>query len=883
MVRSLARWDGSSWASLGGGLETNFTSLAQPSGIQALAVFDDGSGPALFATGSTTAASDSQFHGIAKWDGVTWLPLGAGLTSPGTGGMAMVPFEGRLVVGGGFSAASGLPARGVAKWGSAGWSVFGSNLTGQVSALALFDDGTGPALYAGGTFLATGGRPLNRIARWSGNAWESVGAGFNGDVRALAVFNDGGVPALFAGGAFTLSGSTAVSGLAKWNGLAWSNVSGGVMNGAAAGVVEALAAFSDNSGPALFAGGTFTLAGGVSANRVARWSGTGWSALGSGLNNSVYALTTANVGGTSALFAGGSFTTAGGATANRIARWNGTAWSALGTGTNNIVMALQAWPPNTGTQLLAGGTFTTAGGVSASKLARWSGTAWSAITGGSPNNTIETLLGRQEGSTNRIVAGGAFTQVGTKVAGRIADWNGTAWTALGTGASSGSVFTLLEQDEPDGRTLWLGGSFTTVGGISTPAIAKWNRPLTCGDTSGPVMTITSPAAGALLTTSQPALTVTHTDTLSGVDVATLQWKVNGLAVATTCTPGSGQSSCTLNAPLSQGTALLQATALDLVGNLGASPAISVTVDTAPPVVTVTSPANGAILTASPATIAVSYSDATSAIVPGSFLMGGTGPAAAQWSCPLNETLANCHPTAPLIDGSWTLLPSIADATGLRGETSVAFIVDTVAPVIALVQPSPGFISYGGQPQIRISVTDAGSGAAPLTTSLRVDGVVVASTCSGSLTEVTCGLLAPAAPGTRTISATLMDRAGRLSNLASVQIEVRPPDTQAPAISITSPIPFATQNPTVVPFELAWSDADSGIAPATLRLLANGTQLAVTCTTSSTSASCLAQSPLTGIILLVATVEDGVGNLGASASVTFVADADLQAPEIVVLS
>jgi hypothetical protein len=36
-----------------------------------------------------------------------------------------------------------------------------------VSALAAFDDGSGPALYAGGNFLQAGA-PMNRLARWSG-------------------------------------------------------------------------------------------------------------------------------------------------------------------------------------------------------------------------------------------------------------------------------------------------------------------------------------------------------------------------------------------------------------------------------------------------------------------------------------------------------------------------------------------------------------------------------------------------------------------------------------------------------------------------------------------------------------------------------------------
>jgi hypothetical protein len=41
----------------------------------------------------------------------------------------------------------------------------GSGLNSGVDALAVFDDGTGPALYAGGLFGTAGGLPANRIAK----------------------------------------------------------------------------------------------------------------------------------------------------------------------------------------------------------------------------------------------------------------------------------------------------------------------------------------------------------------------------------------------------------------------------------------------------------------------------------------------------------------------------------------------------------------------------------------------------------------------------------------------------------------------------------------------------------------------------------------------
>ena len=70
----------------------------------------------------------------------------------------------------------------------------------DVYAMTVFDDGSGPALYVGGNFTAVGGVTVNYIARWDGTAWSPLGGpsgiGTTGAVSALAVFDDGSGPAL---------------------------------------------------------------------------------------------------------------------------------------------------------------------------------------------------------------------------------------------------------------------------------------------------------------------------------------------------------------------------------------------------------------------------------------------------------------------------------------------------------------------------------------------------------------------------------------------------------------------------------------------------------------------------------------------------------------
>ena len=66
-----------------------------------------------------------------------------------------------------------------------------------------------------GHFTAAGGVAANRLAKWDGSSWAPLGIGVDDAVHALASWDDGDGPALYAGGAFTAS-SGADSYLAKW-------------------------------------------------------------------------------------------------------------------------------------------------------------------------------------------------------------------------------------------------------------------------------------------------------------------------------------------------------------------------------------------------------------------------------------------------------------------------------------------------------------------------------------------------------------------------------------------------------------------------------------------------------------------------------------------
>jgi hypothetical protein len=464
--------------------------------IRALAAFDDGTGPALFAGGHFTTAGGLTTNGIAKRDGEGWAALDGGLQGAGPFGqapyaLALSVFEDgggpALFVGGKFTAAGGVPASSIARWDGEGWAALGSGLQGgdstygpNVRALAVFDDGSGPALFVGGDFTIAGGVAASTIAKWDGVSWTALGSGLQGStygptVEALAVFDDGSGPALFVGGDFTIAGGVNASHIAKWDGSSWSSVGGGVTGT----LVSSLRTFDDGSGPALYVGGFFSSAGGVSANHIAKWDGSTWSAVGGGMNQGVYALSAFDDGSGAALHAGGHFTVAGGVAASRIAKWDGVSWTAVGGGLNGKVEVLAPFDVGDGPALYAGGLFKVAGGVPAEFLARWDGTSWAGL-GKGMNGSIHSLTAFDDGSGVALHTGGHMTLAGDLPVNKIAKWDAQDWTTLGSGISGPdashnlAVSSMAVFDAGGGPSLYVGGRFANAGGLVVNHVAKWN-------------------------------------------------------------------------------------------------------------------------------------------------------------------------------------------------------------------------------------------------------------------------------------------------------------------------------------------------------------------------------------------------------------------------
>jgi trimeric autotransporter adhesin len=510
VVDRLARWDGSSWSDVGRGSSSTIYSLAVfddgtgaalytggrfghmfkwdgvsltrlPSDVNgtvhAMEVFDDGGGPALFVGGEFMLAnvgfgtSSITARRIARWDGSSWSALGSGLSAPVVSLKVFDAGNGAALYAGGdfLSTGDGTTHLGrIGRWDGSSWSGLAGDANAQVTALEVFDPGTGPALYAGGSFTMVSGVSA-RVASWDGAAWSPLGGGgWGGHVKSLAVHDGGAGARLIAGGLFQLSGGGPGNGIASWDGLAWSTLGSGVVVTPGEGV-RTLASFDPGTGPELFAAGGLSAAGGVTASNVARWDGANWSSLGSSLNGTVIDLTQFDDGSGPALAVGGEFDVPGISGSTNVALWNGSSWVDLGGGTDGRVNALAAHYDVGGPKLYAAGNFFAAGGVPASRVAVWDGAAWTPL-GPGLSYEVDDLAVYDEGSGPMLFAAGRFISPGLN---HIARWDGSTWSPLGTGLN-GNAATLAVYDAGDGARLIVGGSFTQAGFVAANRIAAWD-------------------------------------------------------------------------------------------------------------------------------------------------------------------------------------------------------------------------------------------------------------------------------------------------------------------------------------------------------------------------------------------------------------------------
>lgn len=452
---NIARWDGTNWWPAGADLDGTCDRL-----------FSDGTN--LLALGSFARSGDVMLDKVARWDGSKWSPVGTNIWRTNSGeqayALARDP-DGRLFMAGYFNSLHGKPAGGLAQWDGTAWQPVVAHNARGVSGSVGFVYALAPtreALYVGGLFEAGGAVAASRVGQLSGSGWSAMGAGITGafNARVSALVARG--PEVFAAGRFTNASGVTAQNIARWDGTRWQALGEGLNSNVLALTVV---------GEKLYAGGEFTGSGDAAAKHIACWDGANWREVGGGLS----ARTRALAGHEDRLFAGGSFTNAGGIPANRVAKWDGATWSTLGAGidgSNTTVLALAV----DGTNLYVGGQFRSAGGVAANNIARWNGSEWNALGDGPANGVQGSAVNALAVWRGQLFVGGSFTNAGGVPVAGLARWDGTNWSALGSGLSfpqltgaRARVFALAVE----GNELFVGGAFTHAGGQAASGLARY--------------------------------------------------------------------------------------------------------------------------------------------------------------------------------------------------------------------------------------------------------------------------------------------------------------------------------------------------------------------------------------------------------------------------
>ena len=217
---SLARFDGSVFTSVGGGLDYGFFTAS----VRAIAGWDDGGGDDLYVAGRIESVAGTPVKNIARFDGSAWsaLPGAPELSSPineEQGAIQhLLPIDlptGRfLVAAGPFDLVGGAPSSGLAAWTGNSWVNFDGGASSPVrlsrfgSLCAVHDaDGSGDRLWINGTFETPGGLRVV-LASWDGLEWD-IAPGFAlqptgsfGNAIAILSADLGGGRALHVGGLF---------------------------------------------------------------------------------------------------------------------------------------------------------------------------------------------------------------------------------------------------------------------------------------------------------------------------------------------------------------------------------------------------------------------------------------------------------------------------------------------------------------------------------------------------------------------------------------------------------------------------------------------------------------------------------------------------------
>lgn len=221
------------------------------------------------------------------------------------------------------------------------------------------------------------------------------------------------------------------------------------------------------------------------------------------------------------------------------------------------------------------------------------------------------------------------------------------------------------------------------------------------ETIPPVITITSPTDGAYITNSSQAIIGTVVDEAngSGVDPDSIVVKLDGTPISNIQTSKiTNGYQFTATTTYSEGPHTVTVDAADNDGNSATQKSISFTVDTVPPTLSVTSPADGFITNSNTVNVIGTTNDATSSPVSITITVNGTD----QGTVTVGGD-GGFSKSVTLAEGQNTIIVTATDVAGKSSSVTRTVTLDTSVPQITAATISPNPADTGASVVITVTI------------------------------------------------------------------------------------------------------------------------------------------------------------------------------------
>lgn len=227
------------------------------------------------------------------------------------------------------------------------------------------------------------------------------------------------------------------------------------------------------------------------------------------------------------------------------------------------------------------------------------------------------------------------------------------------------------------------------------------------ETTKPTISITSPSSGAKFTTASPTITFQLRDSGSGIDISTLSLKIDGgtaignTAAGMTCTAVAGGYNCTYacQSALAEGSHTITININDNDDNAATAGSTTFTVDTVPPTLNISGPADGLITNNASLTVSGITNDETSSPVTVTVKLNGVNQGT------VSVSSGNFSKAITLAQGANTIVVRSTDSAGKYSEITRTVILDTTPPSITAVSVTPNPVNAGNTFTISVMVSD----------------------------------------------------------------------------------------------------------------------------------------------------------------------------------